>query len=100
MYVRFSRGHFELEQFEEVRQMLQEGEQNLLPGIRQLPSVIHYYAGIDQALGAMVNVSVWDTLEHAEQMSTFQPMLDAGKRFRDHGIRFETIINYEVSWQL
>jgi hypothetical protein len=48
----------------------------------------------------LTNVSVWDSLEHAEQMSRFQPMLDLGNRFGAKGATFlRPIPNFECLWQ-
>jgi hypothetical protein len=47
----------------------------------------------------MVNVSVWDTLEHANAIVA--PMLALAKQFTDLGVEFERpIVNYPVLWQL
>ena len=54
----------------------------------------------DEATLSLTNTSVWDTLDHAKQMDTFQPMLDSAKRFADKGVTFERpIMNYAMLWQ-
>ena len=40
-----------------------------------------YYVGIDRGNNAMSNVSLWESAEAAEQMATFQPMLDLARSF-------------------
>ncbi len=100
MYVRLSRAYFEPERYEEIRRLLMDGENDLAPGIRKLAGLVKFYVGIQSTSGTMVNVSVWDTREHAEQMDSFQPMIDAGKEFRKIGIRFDPIVNYEVLWEI
>lgn len=100
MYVRLSRAHFELARFEEMQRLLAESEKDLAPGIRKLAGLVKFHAGIDRSSGTMINVSVWDTLEHAQQMDAFQPMLDAGTRFRGIGVRFDAIVSYEVLWEI
>jgi hypothetical protein len=100
MYVRLSRAYFEPARFEEIQRWLVESEKDLVPGIRKLAGLVKFHAGIDRSSGTMINVSVWDTLEHAEQMNAFQPMIDAGNRFRRIGVRFDPIVNYEVLWEI
>jgi hypothetical protein len=48
----------------------------------------------------MVNVSVWDTLEHAQQMDGLKEMRVEGARFRAKRVRFERIVNYETVWDI
>jgi hypothetical protein len=73
----------------------------LEPGIRQMRGLIHFYAGEDQAVNALINVSVWRTLEDAKQLDTFQPMLDLGKVFTAKGATFERpIANYSSLWEI
>ena len=100
MYVRVSRGHFESSQTAQVETMLRESEQSLVPAIRQLPGIVSYYAGIDGPSGSMVNVSVWDTLEAAQQMATLKEMADLRVHFEAAGIRFEPVVNYDIVWQI
>jgi hypothetical protein len=100
MYVRLSRAYFELERYEEIRRLLVDGEKDLAPGIRKLAGLVKYHVGIDRSSGTMINVSVWDAREHAEQMDSFQPMIDSGKHFRKIGVRFDPIVNYEVLWEI
>jgi hypothetical protein len=100
VYVRISRGHFAPDQFEEIDRMLRESGEVLIPAISRLPGNRHYYAGIDRASGTMVNVSVWETLEHAQQMATLPEMRALAGSFGDKGVRFETIVNYQTAWEI
>lgn len=68
-----------------LREMMLEAEADLRPGIEAMPGLLTFYAGADEATLSLINTSVWDTLEHARQLDTFQPMLDAGKRFVAEG---------------
>jgi hypothetical protein len=89
------------ELFGEFERMMSESAAILLPGIRAMHGCRAYFAGSDQATSSLSNVSVWDTLEDANQMERFQPMLDLGKRFLDAGATFERpIMNYGTLWQL
>ena len=100
MYVRISRGAFDPGNTEAVERMLRASEERLLPGIRQLPGAVSYYAAIDPASATIVNVSVWETLEDAQRMASFQPMAEMREVFVAHGIQFEPVVNYEVTWNL
>jgi hypothetical protein len=81
--------------------MMAEAKVALAPGIRAMKGGRTYFAGVDQATSSLTNVSLWDTIEDAEQMDRFQPMLDLGKMFADAGATFERpIMNYATLWQL
>jgi hypothetical protein len=69
-------------------------------GILQLKGLRSYFAGVDRARSQLTNVSVWDSLEDAEQMSKFQPMLNLAKRFAADGATFlQPIPNFDCLWQ-
>lgn len=88
------------EQFSRLRQMMVEAEATLRPGIEAISGLLAYYAGADEATHSLTNTSIWDTLEHAQQMDHFQPMLDLGKRFAAEGATFERpIMNYATLWR-
>ncbi|UVK55956.1 hypothetical protein DBIPINDM_002530 [Mesorhizobium sp. AR02] len=83
-----------------LRSMMLEAEADLRPGIEAMPGLLVFYAGADEATLSLINTSVWDTLEHARQLDTFQPMLDAGKRFVAAGATFERpIMHYTSLWR-
>ena len=85
--------------FTKCRRMMAEFEDALRPGIQAMPGLVAYYAGADEATSSLHNTSVWETLEHARQMDTFQPMLDSAKQFAAIGATFERpIMNYETLW--
>ena len=82
-----------------LREMMLDVEADLRPGIEAMPGLLSFYAGADEATLSLINTSIWDTLEHARQLDTFQPMLDAGKRFVAEGARFERpIMHYTSLW--
>ena len=89
------------QRFVELKQMMAESIAVLEPGIRQMRGLIHFYAGEDDAVNSLVNVSLWRTLEDAKQLDTFQPMLDLGKAFVSKGATFERpIMNYALQWDI
>jgi hypothetical protein len=89
------------QQFAELKKMMAEAIAVLEPGIRRMRGLIHFYAGEDEAVSSLTNVSVWRTLEDAKQLDTFQPMLDLGKVFTSKGATFERPIpNYVSQWEI
>jgi hypothetical protein len=99
--VRISRGSFAPEKYETVKARLDAAQQSLVPAIRQLAGCLHYFAAIDRESSSMVNVSVWRTLEDAQQMQTLGPMLALAEDFTREGVRFERpIVNYETVWSV
>ena len=89
------------EKFLEFRQMMIEADSVLRPGIEAMTGLIALYAGADEATSSLTNVSIWETLENARQLDTFQPMLNLGKTFVEKGVTFERpIMNYATLWQL
>ncbi len=98
--VRVSILRCEAVQFARMQQLMTEAEVLLRPGIEAMPGLLAYYAGADEATHSLTNTSVWDTLEHAQQLDHFQPMLDSGKRFAAEGATFERpIMNYATLWR-
>lgn len=52
-------------------------------------------------MNALIDVSVWRTLEDAKRLDTFQPMLDLGKVFVTKGATFERpVMNYAALWEI
>ncbi len=89
------------EKFAELRQMMVDADSVLRAGIEAMPGIINFYAGADEATSSLTNVSIWETLDNAKQLDTFQPMLDLGKVFVQKGATFERpIMNHLTLWQL
>ena len=86
--------------FADLQGMMSESEAVLRPGIERLPGLLAFYAGADPTTCSFTNISLWDTLAHAEELDHFQPMLDAGKRFAAAGAAFERpVMNYAALWR-
>lgn len=100
MILRLSRGQFAVDAHDEVARGLSQAQDDLIPAIRQLPGLVRYYAAIDRASGTMVNVSVWDTREHAEAMASLREMSELRAVFEALGVAFEPIVNYEELWSI
>ena len=80
---------------------LAQSRERLEPGVRAMRGNLGYFAGIDRVNNAMHNVSLWESVEHANQMASFQPMLDLATEFTAHGVRFQRpILNLATLWSL
>jgi hypothetical protein len=98
--VRVSRGNFDPARFDEVQAMTRATAAYLIPAIKALPGLIGYYAGASPD-GSMVHVSVWESDEHAQQMSRLQKMIvDARADATRAGVTFIPIVNYPVEWSI
>ena len=98
--VRVSRGSFDPGRFAEVDAVNTKVSEYLVPAIRRLPGLIHWYAGVSPA-GSIVNVSVWDSDEHAAQMDRLTEMtVDARGEMEAVGVAFTPIVNYPVGWTI
>jgi quinol monooxygenase YgiN len=101
MYVRISKGSYAATLHAQVSERLNASSKSLVPAIRRLPGCVSYFVGSDALSNTLVNVGVWDTLEHAEAMSSLAEMAALAKEFIEIGVQFERPIpNYEVMWQL
>lgn len=80
--------------------MLDAGEELLRPALRRMAGLRDYYVALDASAGVMVNISVWDTLEHAQAMATLPEMLAQRDRFLAAGVQFEPILNHDILWQI
>src|SRR5258708_34921938 len=72
--LRVSRGKFDPGRFAEVQEMVTATSSYLIPAIRRLPGLISYFVGASPD-GSMVNVSVWDSDEHAAPMGALKEMM-------------------------
>lgn len=71
-----------------------------LAGIKKMRGLRAYFAGVDRERSQLTNVSVWESVADAEQVSTFDPMLALGRRFAAQGATFlRPIPNFEPLWQ-
>jgi hypothetical protein len=73
----------------------------LIPAIKRLPGLIHWYAGVSPD-GSQVAVSVWDSPEHAAQMDRLQEMVVVarGEVAALVGEFTGSIVNYPISWTI
>jgi hypothetical protein len=98
--VRVSRGSFDPGRLAEVEAVNKKVSTYLIPAISALPGLIHFYAAASPA-GSIVNVSVWDSDEHAAQMDGLTEMtVDARGEMEAAGVAFVPIVNHPVSWTI
>jgi hypothetical protein len=98
--VRVSRGSFGPSRFAEVDAVNRKVSEYLIPAITRLPGLIHWYAGVSPE-GSIMNVSVWDSDEHAAQMGRLKEMtVDARGEMEAVGVTFTPIVNYPVNWTI
>ena len=98
--VRISKAKLALDTVQQAERLLIEAEASLREPLQELHGLLHYYVGIDRALGFLTNVSVWETLADAHQMDSLQPMLALRPSFEAAGMTFETITNHETLWAI
>ena len=99
--VRLSRASVPADRFDEVNTRLEEAQHTLIPALNALSGCLYYSAAIDRESSSMINVSVWRSLEEADQMRTLAPMLALAESFTRIGVRFERpIVNYQALWQI
>jgi hypothetical protein len=98
--VRVSKGRIDLADIEQAEQLLAASEQALREPLGELTGLLHYYVGIDRELGYLTNVSVWETLEAADQMNTLAAMLAQRPILEQAGVTFEPITNHETIWAI
>jgi hypothetical protein len=97
---RVSRGSFDPSRFAEIDALATKQAEYLVPAIKQLPGLIHWYVGVSPD-GTMVNISVWDSEEHAAQMSQLREMVVIARGEMDEvGVTFAPIVNYPISWTI
>ena len=98
--VRVSQGRFDPARFTEATEMSVATGRYLIPAIEKLPGLICYYAGVSPS-GSMVNVSVWDSEEHAQQMSRLTEMtVDARQEADKAGVTIASITNHAITWSI
>lgn len=87
------------ENFALISEKMQESERELRPGIEAMPGLLAYYAGADAETLTLTNVSLWDSVEHANQINTYEPMSRLAQDLIDHGGRPERpVMNHTMQW--
>lgn len=98
--VRVSRGSFDPARLADVQQMAEATSRYLIPAIKSLPGLISYFVGVSPD-GSMVNVSIWDSDEHARQMTRLTEMtVDARQAAEKAGVTIAAITNHPLAWSI
>ena len=98
--VRVSHASFDPARFAEVHEMTVATSRYLIPAITKLPGLISYYAGASPD-GSVVHVSIWESDEHARQLSRLKEMIvDARREAEEAGVTFDPIVNYPIDWTI
>jgi len=99
--IRVSIGFFDPDKVSVVEKNLMATKLKLEADVRAMPGNISYSAGIDRTNNAIINVSMWNTVGHANQMEGFQPMQELAREFIALGVRFQRpILNFETTWEI
>jgi len=98
--VRASRATFDPSRFAEVDAANTKTSTYLIPAVKQLPGLLHFYAGIS-ADGSMLQVSVWDSEEHSAQLNHLKEMVVIARgELEKVGVTFTPVVTYRMSWTL
>jgi hypothetical protein len=98
--VRVSRGDFDPSKFTEVDALARQQATYLIPAIKKLPGLIHWYTNVSPE-GSMTQISVWDSNDHAAAMDQLKEMaIVARGEMAALGLTFIQIVNYPVVWTI
>jgi hypothetical protein len=98
--IRISLARFDARLGDQVEAALLASRARLDPAVRALNGNLGFFAGIDRANNAMHNVSLWETVADAEQLTHFEPMRQLATEFIALGVRFERpVLNFTTLWQ-
>jgi hypothetical protein len=98
--VRVSTGNFDPSRFAEIDALAKKQAEYLIPAIDRLPGLLHWYAAVTPD-GSIVNVSIWDTDEHAAQMGQLKEMAVVARgEMEAVGVEFSPIVNYPIIWTI
>ncbi len=100
MIVRISKGSFTADRLFDAEAALAASEGALRVALEAMPGLVHYYVAIDRVQGQLTNVSVWDSMAHAQAMSQLQEMLAQRPVLEAAGVSFEAITNHETLWTI
>lgn len=96
--IRLAQGSFDPVRLADVEAADRRTAEYLVPAVGALPGLISWHAGIASE-GHIVNVSVWDSAEHAAQMDGLREMaVDARREMKEAGVSFAPVITYKADW--
>jgi hypothetical protein len=98
--IRVASGSFDPGRFAEVDAVTNRVSAYLIPAIQRLPGLLHWYAAVSPE-GSVVNVSVWESDEHAAQMDQLKEMtVDARGEMAAVGMTYTPIVNHPINWTI
>jgi hypothetical protein len=83
-----------------VKKLIDESATVLVPAIQTLTGLLCYHAGVDENSSTIVNASIWENEQAAEQMDTLAAMLAQRPILEAMGVQFDKIANYEPAWKI
>jgi hypothetical protein len=98
--VRVSKGRFAPENYERVKELIEQSAGPLVPAIRALDGLMYYHAAVDPETSTVMNVSIWASMDAAKQLDTLAQMLAQRPILEGAGVTFEKIANYEPLWAI
>ena len=98
--VRISRGRFAPENYPQVKKLVEDSADPLVPALRGLPGLLYYHVAVDPETNTVVNVSIWKDLAAAKQMDSLQAMLAQRPILEGAGVTFDRIANYDPLWTI
>ena len=88
MYVRVTRARFDSSKADEIQRLAQE---QLIPAVRQRPGFRSYQGGLNREAGTLVAISMWDTREQAEGLTSVRAPFEA------LGVQFDASEVFEIT---
>ena len=98
--VRISKGRFAPENYQRVKDLIDQSAGPLVPAIRALSGLLYYHAAVDPETSTVVNVSIWESIDAAKQMDSLAPMLAQRPILEGAGVTFDRIANYVPLWKI
>jgi len=96
--IRIARGVFDPARYGEAVRMFEVTGSYLMPAVKKLPGMIHYYAGIARS-GSGAHISLWDSAAQAEQIGNLREIkIDARGAAAAVGARMAESEIYSVVW--
>jgi hypothetical protein len=92
MYVRITRGRFNLSTEADIQRIVEE---QVIPALQKLPGFQRYIGGLNRSTGMLTAVSLWDTEEQAS--FSREAVISAIPALMALGVTFEPAETYEVT---
>lgn len=99
--IHVARGGFDADRFAEVETLAIKQAEYLIPAIERLPGLVHWYTAVSP-VGAIANISIWDSSDHAVQMNSLHEMVTVarGEFHQLDALSFHPIVDYPINWTI